>query len=92
MFLLLPVMMYFLTLSLQSLDSFDHLQGMLLKPYCKLLLWVFSVALVYHILAGIRHVFMDFGIGEKLVSAQRSAFIVIIVTVILTIALGVWIW
>lgn len=92
LFLLLPIMMFFLSQSLQSQESFTALQIQLMSPYCKGLLWVFSTALVYHILAGFRHMFMDIGLGEQLVTARRSAITIIALAVILTLCLGVWIW
>ena len=92
LFLLLPIMMFFLNCSLQSQESFDALQIQLTNPYCKGVLWMFSAALIYHILAGFRHVFMDMGFGEQLVSARRSAITVIALAILLTLCLGVWIW
>ena len=92
LFLLLPIMMFFLSRSLQSQESFDALQLQLTHPYCKWVLWMFSAALIYHILAGFRHVFMDIGFGEQLVSARRSAITVIALAILLTLCLGVWIW
>ena len=92
LFLLLPIMMLFLSRSLQSQESFDALQLQLTNPYCKLVLWMFSASLIYHILAGFRHVFMDMGFGDQLVAARRSAITVIALSILLTICLGVWIW
>ena len=92
LFLLLPMMLYFLGLSLHSTESFDQLQTVLAGPYIKLLMWVFSAALIYHLLAGIRHLIMDMGAGEQLVAAKRSAVSVIALAIILTVFLGVWIW
>ena len=65
---------------------------MLTNPYFKLPLWAFSTALIYHVLAGFRHMAMDIGLGEGLVTARRSAIVVIALAIVLTISLGVWIW
>lgn len=92
LFLLLPVMIYFWGLSLQSVSSFEHLHHLLLNPYNKLILWAFSSAITYHLLAGIRHLFMDMGFGETLVSARRSAILILVLAVIAVASLGVWIW
>ena len=92
LFLLLPFMLYVLDQSLQTVVSFDMLHTTLANPYYKLLLWVFSAALVYHMLAGIRHVCMDMGFGENVSAGRRSAIIVILLAIILTIILGVCIW
>jgi len=92
LFLLLPLMLYFLSLSLHSAASFDDLHSMLKSPYYKLFVWAFSAAFGFHVMAGIRHVFMDMGFGEELVTARRSAIVVIGFAIILTIFLGFWIW
>lgn len=92
LFLLLPFMMYLLSVSLRSSTSFDYLQTLLINPCYKLVLWAFSAALIYHLLAGFRHMFMDIGFGEQLHTARRSAIVVIVCAIILTIGLGVWIW
>jgi succinate dehydrogenase / fumarate reductase cytochrome b subunit len=92
LFLLLPLMMFFLSRSLQSPESFAALQVQLTSPYCKGLLWAFSTALIYHILAGFRHMIMDIGFGEQLATARRSAIALIALAILLTLCLGVWIW
>ena len=74
------------------MESFDHLQTMLSSPYYKLVLWVFSSAFLYHVLAGMRHMLMDIGWGEGLGAGRQSAKIVIVFATILTIFLGIWIW
>lgn len=92
LFLLLPLMMWFLHHSLESEASFAQLQPLLTHPFYKLLIWAFCAALTYHLLAGVRHVLMDCGIGESLCSGRFSARLVIGSAVILTILLGIWIW
>ncbi len=92
LFLLLPVILYFLSLSLLNEGSFADLQMLFTNPFIKLLLWVFSSALIYHIFAGIRHLIMDLGLGETLVAARKTAIFVILLTFVSVIGLGVWIW
>ncbi|KTD33143.1 succinate dehydrogenase cytochrome b556 subunit C [Legionella nautarum] len=92
LFLLLPFILYLLSKSLNSDVSFMQMQILLQSPFYKLLLWVFSAALVYHILAGIRHMIMDLGYGEEVKEGRQTAIWVIALAVILTIFLGIWIW
>lgn len=91
LFLLLPFMLCYLSQSLVSEDSYAALQVSFAKPFHKLMLWGFSTALMYHVIAGMRHLIMDLGFGEHLVAARRSAFLVIILSVLIAISLGVWI-
>ncbi|KTD18171.1 succinate dehydrogenase, cytochrome b556 subunit [Legionella jordanis] len=92
LFLLMPVMLYFLAMSIQSPESFANLQNRLANPSYKLVLWAFSAAFIYHLLAGIRHMIMDMGFGEDLRPGRQSAILVIILAIILTLLLGIWIW
>lgn len=92
LFLLLPFMLFILGKSLHSSQTFSELQVMLTYPFYQLVLWAFSVAMSYHVLAGIRHIAMDLGFGEHLDAGRRSAIIVIVLAVIFAIFLGIWIW
>lgn len=92
LFILLPIMIFLLGQSLQSEEAFAQMKIMLSDPYYKLVLWAFSAALGYHILAGIRHILMDMGFGEHLCTGRFTAILVIVLAAILTIFLGIWIW
>jgi succinate dehydrogenase / fumarate reductase cytochrome b subunit len=92
MFLLLPVMLCFLAKSLAAPESFDTLKMHLASPLVKLIFWAFGSAWIYHVIAGLRHMFMDIGIGESLEAGRRSAIFVIVLAVISTLLLGIWLW
>lgn len=91
-FILTPVMLYFLGRSLHDPNSFSDLQTTLAHPFPKLLLWGFASAMAYHMLAGIRHLLMDLGFGEELKCGRSSSIIVMVLGLILAIVLGIWIW
>ena len=84
--------MYFLGCSLHSESAYTQLITLFTNPYIKFILWSFLAALTYHLFAGIRHLLMDMGLGEEVVSARRSAVIVIVLAIIAVIGIGVWIW
>lgn len=52
--------------------------------YGQVLLILVSVAIVYHLLNGIRHMLWDVGYGFELKSADRSGILVLVLTVIVT--------
>lgn len=91
-FVLLPVMMWYLNETLHSEESFKATKQLLSSPLHMVLIWAFLVSLGYHILAGIRHILMDIGWGEDLSSGRKSAATVIILAIILAILAGIWIW
>lgn len=92
LFLLLPIMLFIFGQSLQSEEAFAQVKTVLAQPYYKMVVWAFGAALIYHILAGIRHLLMDIGWGEHLEEGRRTAVLVIILAVIFAIFLGIWIW
>ena len=92
LFLLLPVMLFLFAKSMHSEETFVQMKTMLTHPGYKLVLWAFGAALIYHLLAGIRHLLMDMGFGEHRCAGRRTAVLVIVLAVILTIFLGIWIW
>lgn len=85
-------MLYILAQSLQSADGFAQMKIMISHPIYKLVLWAFSAAMVYHIIAGLRHIAMDMGFGEHLETGRITSILVIVLAVISTIILGIWIW
>jgi succinate dehydrogenase / fumarate reductase cytochrome b subunit len=92
LFLLFPAMLYLLDLSLRSEESFIKVKAMIATPYWQLLLWLFSAAMAYHLLAGIRHIIMDLGFAEGLPTGRRTALFVFLLAIIMIIFLGLWIW
>ena len=48
--------------------------------------------LLYHLVAGVRHLIMDMGIGETLEGGKLGSKIVIAISVVLIVLAGVWIW
>jgi succinate dehydrogenase / fumarate reductase cytochrome b subunit len=56
------------------------------------ILFVILSALLYHLVAGVRHLIMDMGIGETLEGGKLGSKIVIAVSVVVIVLAGVWIW
>jgi len=84
--------LWMLDLSLSSEAGFAALQGALTGFWVKLVLWALIAALAYHLTAGIRHLVMDMGIGETLRGGVLGARLVLVISVVLTILAGVWLW
>ena len=53
----------------------------------RLVLFGFTVALVYHTLNGVRHLCWDVGLGFKVSTARRSGIAVYILTFVVTLAI-----
>lgn len=92
LFLLLPIMLFIFGQSVQSEEAFIQVKNLLTHSCYKLVVWAFSAALIYHLLAGFRHMVMDLGFGEELKAGRQTAILVIAIAFLLTIFLGIWIW
>lgn len=66
----------------ESYDTFARVAG---HWFGQLVLFGFTVALVYHAVNGIRHLFWDIGKGFKMDTANTTGIIVYVATVALTI-------
>jgi succinate dehydrogenase / fumarate reductase cytochrome b subunit len=92
LFFFAPFFLWGLQLSLASAESFNYLHSILTCPGCKFLLWGSLSALIYHLIAGIRHLFMDIGIGEELNSGRLSAKWAMGVSIVFIVLTGFWLW
>lgn len=91
-FAAVAVLLWLLAESLSSEQGFSNVQQWLSLAPVKLVLWAIVAGLLYHLVAGIKHLFMDIGIGETLEGGRQGAHLVVIVSAILIVAAGVWIW
>lgn len=92
LFVMMPFIFYLLELSLRSAESYAQCQRLLANPLVTVLLWGFMSALIYHVLAGLRHILMDFGFGETVEKSRASALSVMALAVILILLTGIWLW
>lgn len=85
-------MLWMLALSLDSSAGFDQAQAILQSGLGKIATFFTLAPLIYHLVAGVRHLIMDFGVGESLEGGQLGAKIVFALSVILILAMGGWLW
>lgn len=81
LFLLVPLLCYGLERSLRDEASFEALRSQLSGVAVKGVLWLLGAALALHLLAGIRYLLIDMGVGESLGGARRGAWAVVAGTV-----------
>lgn len=93
LFLFIPLMLYLLHQSLSSSVNFELLQQRLDDSgWMKLWVWLLLSAALFHLIAGIRHLMMDLGIGESLKAGRFTAYLVFALSLIAIILSGVWLW
>jgi succinate dehydrogenase / fumarate reductase cytochrome b subunit len=85
MFLLLPFVLYLLQESLRSEYSFANFMIVASHPISKLVILALVWGYVQHFCAGVRHLIMDTHVGLDKDSARKSATVVMVITVIVTV-------
>ncbi len=78
--------------SLSSEESFNAIKSVMQGFLAKLILWGILSALLYHLVAGTKHLLMDMGVGETLEGGKLGAKITLVVSIVLILITGVWIW
>ncbi|MEW6484672.1 MULTISPECIES: succinate dehydrogenase cytochrome b556 subunit [Tatumella] len=87
------ILLWLLGLSLSSPEGFQQASTLLGSFIVRFILWAIMTALAYHIVGGLRHLLMDFGmLDESLEAGTRSAQISFVITVILAVLAGVLLW
>ncbi len=92
LFVGIAVLLYGLDKSLMSEEGFAEVKECLTSPLAKFVIWGLLSALLYHLVAGVRHLIMDMGIGETLEGGKLGSKIVLVVSAVLIVLVGVWIW
>ena len=83
------VLAWWATALATSEEYYEFFVSLMVHPIGRLVLFGFSFALIFHALNGIRHLLWDTGRGFEKEQVKTSGIIVIILTIILTLA--VWV-
>ena len=92
LFLCLPLLLWLFATSLGSPESFDTFRSVVGHPLAKLLLLGLMWAYLHHFCAGIRFLMLDLNKGTDLPAARKSSVAVMVVSLTLTVILGVKLW
>jgi succinate dehydrogenase / fumarate reductase cytochrome b subunit len=77
LFLAIPFAIYLLELSVASAAGFEQSLKILQHPVSQLVMFLLVWALVHHLLAGIRYLFLDFDIGIDKSGSNTTAWSVL---------------
>lgn len=92
MFLAIPFVLFLLHKSLTNEEFYEQCYCvaslLIMKAIYLVLIW----AIMHHMCAGVRFLFLDIEKGIEKTSAQKSARWVLVVSLLLTAVLGVWMW
>ena len=88
----LPFALAALAMSLASEAGYAKVGSMSDNPLCKLMVLGTVWALFHHLCAGTRFLLLDLHLGVSLAAARFSAVLAFAVSIMLTLAFGVWLW
>ncbi|HET9388767.1 MAG TPA: succinate dehydrogenase, cytochrome b556 subunit [Steroidobacteraceae bacterium] len=86
----LLLLIWWLMAAASGARAYEHAQRVLALGIFKVLYAALIVAFCYHLVAGIRHLVWDTGHGLERSQSQRSAWIVVLVSILLIAGLGYW--
>lgn len=93
MFVAIGGLLWILELSLSSPKGFVQAVAMMNSRIVKFISWGIFTALAYHTLSGIRHMLMDFGcLEETFAVGKTTASITFLITIVISILAGVFLW
>lgn len=92
LFLMLPFLLYLLDRSLGSPETFETFAAVVDNWFIKLILFGLLWAYLHHFCAGIRFLLLDLHKGLELEEARKSSKIVLVVSLTLTVIIGVVLW
>lgn len=84
--------LYILQMALASPSGFAEAQAVMQTGFAKFIFLGLLFVLVFHVLAGIKHLLLDFHVGDSLEAAQGASIAVAILTVLCTAVLGALLW
>jgi succinate dehydrogenase / fumarate reductase cytochrome b subunit len=92
LFLMLPLLIWLLGLSLGSPESVETFRAIVAHPLVKLILLGLLWAYLHHFCMGIRVLLLDVHVGIEKAQAFASSVAVLVVSLALTALLGVKLW
>ncbi|AKC59896.1 succinate dehydrogenase, cytochrome b556 subunit [Blochmannia endosymbiont of Polyrhachis (Hedomyrma) turneri] len=89
MFAIVGLLLLILKLSLISTENFYQIKLMINNYFIKFLIWNMLIFFIYHFINGVRHIIVDCGyLNKKITIATKSAQIVFLLTIIVSILIG----
>ena len=83
---------YLAELALEDAAGFDEAARVAATPLGKFGLWVVLASLAFHFFAGVRHLLLDFHVGDSLRGGRIGAWITFVLTLAAAIGAGAWLW
>lgn len=92
LFFALPLLLLMLQYSLRSIETYTQLMAVLSHPLIKIMLIGLLWAFLHHFCAGLRYLAVDLHLVRDLAQARNSSKVVMVVSLVLTLFVGVKLW
>ena len=84
--------LWLLDLSLQGEAGFRYVRDLMGTDAVKAGIWVGLAALSFHLCAGIKHLVLDFHVGDSLRGGRIASYLAAAASLVLMALAGVWLW
>jgi succinate dehydrogenase / fumarate reductase cytochrome b subunit len=92
LFVGIALVLYALQMSLSSEQSFNNLKAVMTSSLIGMIITIgLLAALVFHFVAGIKHLLMDLGVGESLEGGAFAAKVVFLFSAALILLAALWV-
>jgi succinate dehydrogenase / fumarate reductase cytochrome b subunit len=88
----IPMLLWGVQASLASPETFAQWKSAMAHPLAKLVALALAWAYIHHLFAGLRHLALDLHVGIDLPSSRRSAAMVLVLSLLLTLIVAVRLW
>lgn len=83
---------YLFDLALDDQAGFEQAKEIVAAGAGKVAIWTILAALAYHLLAGVKHLLLDFHIGDTARGGRIGAWASILLALAAAVAAGAWLW
>ncbi len=89
----MALFIYLFDKSFSSEASFNEIKACIQGSLAlRAAIWLVLTGLIYHAVAGVKHLIMDLGFGETLEGGKKMSSATLVIAVILVVLAGVWLW
>ena len=83
---------YLLDLALTDEAGFAEAAAIIDAPLGALAAWAILTSLAYHVVAGVKHLLLDFHIGDSLQAGRIGSWLTLILAALAAVGLAIWLW
>lgn len=83
---------YLLDLALEGEQGFQRAAAIVAAPLGKFGLWLVLAALGFHLIAGFKHLLLDFHVGDSAAGGRIGTWLTLLLSALAAVLAGLWLW